>query len=892
MDENSWIPLFSSEFSPENANAMDWGSCGIAAYATGSSIHFCFIENNTIKRLYSTSFRAKYITAIKFHQYTRRLAIGDDNSRIILWDVDLKAGFGSSVVYPNQDVSCLDIKWIKSTAIVLFSNNHFVGLSHSPNKQSDFYVNMTLQWDINLQSPYTRFSIRIGRHINFLLSTQNSLFTVYSTDSQMKAPTQKYDSLEISKTTHINDAQWSIHFRHFAYIALDNEISLFHIKTQNIIPIIHSRGAAQQIVQFIQDPEDHTSLLVLMKNGVINKYKCGDDMKFSLDQEIKTRYASNSIIRLFSAYLIPGKLLAFLDGIGFSLLDTKKLSITSVLPTFPGNCSSVDSFNSVYAIGHSSGFVVVGAFNGDWTLRFSVSKDPVDFVHVCGNDKIFWSTKFSVGSIDIKKRIVSEFKSRVKDVRKVKASRNGALIVQREREALGVFIQEREVPLIFNSPVLDFTLTEESDASNGMISVMLYGNDIISHPYDTNGVKPITGKFRINNDAIPRSLAVSGNSMCISFDNGSVIFFTIGNPNSTRMATTMKSINHVEFAHQSNLVFGIGDKNQLFIMDTRVHICPIPIISASITSFDTAFVLGVDGVPRLLKLKDWQQLYRVSTAFSPPSVDSVSSMKITNYAIEYLRPESFELRNILKESPPLSMVEKYCCGDCSRVFKVKEELFEKMKMSEKIERNKFEIALFSDNFDRATSCLLSCGPNHPDFMKNAALSGCLASMNSTEQSESFKAHLKSVALTMFLANKFDEGAIFMRIIRQDSAAANYLIECGQYTLAKRFIYLLSGEEKSAAISKLAFAHYKNGERRNALYYFAAANEFHAVLCIAQELNMVVDSYFIKKYASEKKLLYPSTNNTLKPLTSQIDFEALCSKIDNDFMNVCQKFGIN
>ena len=126
MEENEWLCIFPTSILPQNIKAFDWGGSNIAVFATKSSIHFSMIDNNNqINRLYSIDFRSINIECIKFHPFFPRLAISDDSGRIIFWDVDLRAAFGSAYLF-SQEIKVLDIKWVNNYLIALFHNTHTI----------------------------------------------------------------------------------------------------------------------------------------------------------------------------------------------------------------------------------------------------------------------------------------------------------------------------------------------------------------------------------------------------------------------------------------------------------------------------------------------------------------------------------------------------------------------------------------------------------------------------------------------------------------------------------------------------------------------------------------------------------------------------------------------
>ena len=912
MEQSLWLNIFPSSILPQNIAAFDWGGCNICAFSTKSTIHFSFIDiHNKMNRLYSIDFRSVIIECIKFHPVFRRLAISDDNGRIIFWDVDLRAAFGSAILFPTQlETKVICMKWVNNHLIALYNNQHLACFTHSPSNQADHLVNISLVWDLPLSHQFTHFSIDSSTKSNgdiLILLNDNNNFCLYTTNSITNQPTCNFDKISLNSSNQnlsIKDVQWSYHFPNFCFVLCDNDIFLFHVPSKSFVQLIKNKRSAQDFSQFIQRKNHFNELILLHKNGMISMYDIynidNECFETKLIYEIQQKYASSSIISFKQSYYKDDFIILLLDSFGLGLFSIDKKIITSILPIIPSNITCVDCQNGKYCYGTNDGYIITGNFTDSIPRRFCVAKEmkgkiPVENV-ILSKDKIFWSSDKELGEIDLKYRKSNIYFSRVKTILKTKGSFKGAFGVQRAKTEVSVFINKKEIPSMFEHDVIDFCFSDESNGKEGILYVIFSNNELVFYPYsEKTGITNPSGKYSIINDGDATSLASKSNNLCISFSNGSVILFKIGNPNSIKAQTGLKDIKSVSFV-DNGAVLGIGENNQLFCIGSKVRVCQLPTIAFAQASSESILLLGSDHILRLVRLKDWQLYSKFSTSFSAFPIEQIQTMKILSHNEEdhIFRPESNEIWNILhsfsdiNNKIPFSTIWKNCCGNCKFYLKVINQLYSLLPNND--EENidsKFVQTLFANDFELASKILLSKGPGSKNFMRNAALSGCLIASNS-EEKEALAAHLKSVSLSLFLSGKFMDGSIFMRIIRQDRAAADYLIEYGEYDIAKKFIMLLDDDEKKDLLVKLAIEIYKKGKKRNAMYLFASAKEFQPALQISQEMGMLLDSYYIKQFVQEKGWLHPLELSSKKFPFQLMDIETLSQKIDSDFHAFCAK----
>jgi hypothetical protein len=278
------IGVLPSGFLKANENAVDWGGCGIACYATGSSIHFYFAGESRCDYLYSADYRPNQITTIRFHGSQRSLAFGDARGNVLLFDVQRRLIFGSSIrSAAGHDV--LDIQWQQDVFIVLYASKRLAAFRHTPDVITDNLRRVTLLWEIPLRGHFTRLAFDPHGSGMFLLSGNDPLFAIYRWVTPTDPPIAFFESVELSCQESLHDVQWCSHFLGLVYVVLAREIVGFYIESRTLIPLVAVRKTISPYVRLLQSREDHRRLIALHRNGSISFFGCVKGIDFRLRGE-------------------------------------------------------------------------------------------------------------------------------------------------------------------------------------------------------------------------------------------------------------------------------------------------------------------------------------------------------------------------------------------------------------------------------------------------------------------------------------------------------------------------------------------------------------------------------------------------------------------------------
>ena len=77
MSDINLQPLFPPRYSKENLNPIDWGNCGLIAYASGSCVHLSYARGNSLVHVSSIEIAPYAVSCFKFHLTLRAIAIAD-----------------------------------------------------------------------------------------------------------------------------------------------------------------------------------------------------------------------------------------------------------------------------------------------------------------------------------------------------------------------------------------------------------------------------------------------------------------------------------------------------------------------------------------------------------------------------------------------------------------------------------------------------------------------------------------------------------------------------------------------------------------------------------------------------------------------------------------------
>ena len=929
---HAFQPVRPSEFLKENENAIDWGSCGIAAFATGSTINFFVCGNKNIVPLYCSDFRGGKITSIRFHSVVRWAAFGDNRSNVVIWNVE-RRGVVASYLPNVSGVRVLDIQWRGDIVVVLLSSRKLLALQRTKNANDPLRpFHLSPLWEMNLKEDYSRISF--DPHANgMMLSGEKPQFSVYKARNIEERPRSFFECVELSRPDDIQDAQWSEHFERFIWVVLCYEIVFFHIESQTIIPIIKQRKTQSAFWKIIQSADHHDRIMVLHRNGAITCFKADENMCFSVECEIQPRHSASTIVKMSRNAMTDRELFVVFSGLGPAIFNIPTKTIVKSCFTFPVAITCVDSDAEHLVYGTQRGNVIIVTQTG--TYRYFVCDSGVVFVGLAASaNKVYWQGRSSIGEIDLEKRKVIEYTSRASAAFRCISTPFGGFMVQREPHVLGVFVNGQEKPVLLPSEAIDACLDMESSSpTKGSFAVIQKNNEMLFYEYsESTGVGYASFRFTLRAAVGPMAFVRHGNLLVICFENGSIVFHDFATKKTSTKYTSARNFRKLRIC--DGVVYGLCNDSNVFYYSKSIKICPYSVKDYSIVKAGQVFIIGDDNIARIVETEKWSiiayepetSLSRNDTiirhienhplaAFNNPSesqqtmVQSLSQGELLSFSesprgtidledlekkSEYLwfRPDSRLFWICFRSNPPLCMRCHYAVGD-SQLYN---ELIAKLNfyvqyITRGFQRIKYRGELFANKFGDAARTLMSEVQGESDIERNGAIAGCILACED-QVSEKMASHCRSVAMSLFQKGQFLEGATFLRIARLDKVAVEYLLKHNQLTLALKFIRGLSGKDKDDMLTLLAVKHYKKRHHLEAAFFFCSAKQYHAMLHVMNVMGMNADAFFLKKYLLLEGLLTPAEPEVQKLMPDIQEFVTLSANIDSSFAEIATEVGVN
>jgi hypothetical protein len=259
----------------------------------------------------------------------------------------------------------------------------------------------------------------------------------------------------------------------------------------------------------------------------------------------------------------------------------------------------------------------------------------------------------------------------------------------------------------------------------------------------------------------------------------------------------------------------------------------------------------------------------------------------------WFRPEARPIWMSLRDDVPMLLRGHFAAGESHFYDDLIAHLNEFVtSVSREFQPVKALCALFAENFGEAAHALVSETSDAPgDLVLNAALAGLVIACEEP-LSEKLVVHLKSVAVALFLSEKYVQGATFLKIARLDKIAAEYLLGYGQLELALRFIRGLKGAEKTEMLLRLGARLMQLRRLFEALLTFVSCGEFQMVLHLMVEIGLVIDAFFVKKYIKLKGWLRPANPDVAKLAPEMLPLVELTARIDSDFASWAVDIGVD
>jgi len=888
MEENI-IPFFPPSHHKANIDCIDWSIDDIVAYPTCGTLHFSYVNGNSLQRLFSTEITPYPISCVKFHPNGKYLCIGDLQGRVFFFHIELRELIG--FIKPDSFAEkCVSIVWKNDLAIVMTEAKTLCGISYQANYSSEFSRNIIKHWDMEINNIYTKMSIDPFQQQYLLLTGESSSFSVYRLLDPKIRPDVLYEKIELTISGPIKDSQWSYHLPDCLFLVMEHEVFLFNIKGHFLISIIAQRMTSSVITQFCQMKNDHRTLITFHRNGTISHFYSLKDFVFQIKNCYQPKHTNNVILGTVVSEKRDDVVVINHSQLGISLFDVDKFKFISTNFIFPANISCFDTDGISFAYAIESGQIITGLLHEPQICRYSVGQETVTYLSFSNcEQKVYWQTNSGLGYIDINKRHIVRLSSRVTHCIRCFGSSNGALIVQREPKVLGVFINGKERPLLLRDELIDLGVDNSTSTTDeGRFGVLTKNMEIRFYNYSVSkGVFENGTGFKPKGiDMSPVAFALSGPLFVTAFTNGTLLFFDSSLNSAYRIPTDFPNIRNLTF--QDRVLYGLAGKSLLFSFDKDIKTCPFDVMNYKILSNTMALVQYGDSIVRFVYISDWKSIRSNTRFLIAPTKNQKIYDFLKNRALGkgplFFTKDATEVFQCISKQTNLRLHSLYGIGENNLLEGIMCSLFEKSKMNNStINQMKLMSYLFLDKYSKAAELIEQEDPTSKDFLYYSMLSAFLYSIENGANNRVL-VHLKSTAQTLIASNLYDSAAMFLRLGRLNAAAFDYLIQCEQTDLAIRFIQTsLIDNEKKNALLKLGSVLYNRGNKKAALPCFAEACEYHLVLAMMNDMDLIVDAKFLMDYLETQDLLSQYSPNNPRIMPSLLSINELKATIGDKYL---------
>jgi WD40 repeat protein len=877
-------PQFPPSYTRDNNCSLEWSNMGLIAFASGPCCLISYFRGDALVSCGSVELSPYNISCFKFHPTLRLLGVGDVHGRVFLWDFDgSKFVASAKPLRPNE--ICVAMNWHDDTLIVLTSSRALVGVGHHLGASTYTLKNFAILWTLQLPADYARFSSDPHTSRVLMLASSQNYFAFYQTADRDR-PTPFGEAVELSRTVAIVYAQWSLHMPGFIFLLLDRNLWFFHLQSRSLIPLTSDTSISSPFAFLVQFPGDHTRLVCGHRNGTLSLQKADDDLVYRHGDDIQH---SN----LIAATISPTNdnfLAVFHQHQGLGLFDIGQMRLVMMDLSFPADVTAFDSDAIRYALGTDGGVLILGnVFDRHEIKRFAVSDQAISFVSFdAPRGRVYWQTERDLGVLDIASRCNNVFSAMGAGSLRCFGSHRGALIVQREQRALGVFISGKEWPLLLESPIADVSVNEEeSNQVKGEFCVLLTNGDVIFYCYHNRtdieeigrGMKPggLEGE--------PRAIATREQEYTIGFANGLLLFVNVLAKTVKRIGTEAQNIRHLCYAKgDGDSLFGLCRDDRLFeCRNARLRMCEFEVKSFKVVSETLMMVKASDGMVKFVTIENFRPLSYFSRYLPPPSENqrlrdfvkyrpSAAYSKLACDVWTVVAGRANLRIHAMAGAEPIGFFEKvnFCLLD-----RISEQDDEHTNM-------KLMSLLFVDKFEEAAQLQHMTEAVEPNFLRQSLLSAYLL-LTENPIDERARILLKASAMRLFNVEKWDDGILLMRIGRLDKEAAEYLINNDKTHLAAKFVRsTLTEAERKAALLKLGAKCLEAGKTTQALVAFAVGQHYPVVLFTLFTMGLIPDAHFLLLHLQNTGRLSPCTEEQMKVVMGLMDIEDLERIIEEQF----------
>ena len=899
--EDQFIPRFPSELLPENQTAFDVSSTGVVACATGSTLHFGYLKGSQLVRAFSSQIGKNPITTLKFDNFKKQLAIGTSRGSVYLFDIETKSPI-SAGTFSKEPSPILSLIWRHSILLVLRANRKLTALSYSAavckDKSSPFqHQHFSLIWEITLPADHTRMTLHPDTLDMLLLSSDGPHFSIYKFVSASDPPVPFMHLVTLNGGGQIKDAQWSLSMREQALILLSGEVFMFNTVSQGISSVVQQPRVASPFDRLIQFPSDSSQILILHKSGTISVMNSRNPCNIVLQKEVVHKQKHQNLVNWCQAPLDDKRIALWYGPSGIGVYDVEKDKIVSFMTLFTSRITSFATDGVSVAICTQDGCVICSdLFDADRTQLFRVSDEPVLFASVCAaRNRVYWHTRKTLGAIELATRSVRHFGGKTLPILKATGSFEGALLVQRAPQVLGLYVNDRESPVLIEKDVLDFCFNDaNAGVDEGRFAVLLDTREIWLYQYNSKKVRVFKRLSAFCGSMNPISIAWQDDTILYGTLEGSVNTLTLSSRKVNQLCRHQNWKPSVLSYHDSKL-FGISSDGHLFVgsEETKIQVLKYYPVSPHLL-----LVLRPNGILELLTLPDFTPLLTLSTMFPLQSREELIRSKLLESTPEkYLTPDGRDAWLCLRKEPPLRMTALCGVGDAQRFTNYEIALAKDSTLPrDLITKLVFSLLVFSNRFAEGAELLLNSNLPESKMEQDRIYSLFLANVSlrlSNTITDEQQAQLKAAAIRLFEAKRFDDAVILLKLGNMEKTALDYLLELNQISLAIRLIQSIEDETaKREAMMRCGVHLLQRGNLKRSIPFFAAAKQFHPLLFVMYTLGEIVDCYLLKNYAKANGILTPIDPVFMKQCTNMLGLDELSSMVDAEFQSILSDINLD
>lgn len=902
MNAESIIPQFPPGYVKENGRCIDWGVGNLIAYASGCVVHLSYVDGDILKRQCSIEVAPYPVTCLSLHPSRRLLAVGDNQGRTFLWELDNRR-FIASAKSPFGNDKALSLCWKDDILMILYESQHLIGVRFTSQYQSQFYRNFEPVWAVELSNYFNNISVDPHYNCFLLFSGPKSVFSIYKVENALKEPRPYFETIQLTNPDEIQDAQWSLHLPGYVFIVLRGEIMFFHMESKSLMPIITQKSTSSAFSFIVQFMNDYSHLLSFHRSGAISVFENKKFFTFVLKYDFQPKLLNGIAVAAVNSNLRDDVIALYYPSTGLALLDLNSFKIKTVNPIYPANITSFDSDGVGYAYGTIDGYVIFGnCFDSEELYRYSVGTGMVKYVSFdAKHRRIYWQTAEQVGVINLTDRSVVKYQSRVEGALRCFGSHGGAFIVQRDVKALGVFINDKERPLLLYSDTFDVAVDEtKSNMNGGRFAVLMKNQSIRFFNYGPNGITENTreGLRPRNTEADAVAFALNGANFVTGFQNGLLLFFNQETKQVRRIMTPFPNLRKLKF--MGNYLYGLGGDGHLFEVSDKSdepRICNYFVNDFCVINEEIILVKMDDNVVRFLNIGDWKPIHYMSKFIKLPDgndhLKNFIEQRRRGEGLEYMTEEARDVWQVFNGKQSLRLQSQAGIGKPGFYEDLTCELLERAGINSPEGLNvKFRTYLFSNRFPEAAAIISGDDTTDPNYLYKVTFSALLINVTENIDTQTI-AHLKMCATALMANQKYKDAAVLFRVGRLDRMAVDYLLAEGQIELALRFIRsVLDGDEKKSAVFKYGADRYTKGYIAVSLPFFAGADEYHAVLAAMLDMGLIADAYFLLQKLKETDRLRPIPDNMKKLVPTMPQLDECIASIETKFAEILKKLQLD